>query len=96
MMGLPDGAIRDVKAEDFEECMVVRVGDEFVVDLMRQACGIDFSQAGREIVVHEVGGVPIPFANPKLLWRTKQTRREKHALDVAFLVALLKERGEWR
>src|SRR6266511_2167853 len=35
MMSLPDGAIREVTAEDFKECLVVRVGDEFVVDLMR-------------------------------------------------------------
>lgn len=40
MMGLPDGAIREIVAEDFEECLVVRISDEFVVDLRRQACGI--------------------------------------------------------
>ena len=49
MMGLPDGAVRDVSAEDFQQCLVVRVGDEFVVDLMRQACGIDFAEASRYV-----------------------------------------------
>src|SRR5438034_10249691 len=49
MLGLPDGAVRDVNAEDFQECLVVRVGDEFVVDLMRQACGITFAEASSNI-----------------------------------------------
>jgi hypothetical protein len=90
MMGLPDGAVRDVNAEDFQECLVVRVGDEFVVDLMRQACGIDFAEASAHIVTHSVAGVPIPFASPELLWRTKQTHRDKDALDRTFLARLLK------
>ena len=95
MLGLPDGAVRDVNAEDFQECLVVRVGDEFVVDLMRQACGITFAEASPDIVTIPVAGVPIPFANPKLLWRTKQTHRDKDALDRTFLASLLKQRGEW-
>jgi hypothetical protein len=95
MMGLPDGAVREVNAEDFQECLVVRVGDEFVVDLMRQACGINFAEASPDIVTVSVAGVPIPFASPKLLWRTKQTHRDKDELDRAFLARLLKERGEW-
>jgi hypothetical protein len=95
MMGLPDGAIREVNAEDFQECLVVRVGDEFVVDLMRQACGINFAEASPYIVTLPVAGIPIPFASPKLLWRTKQTHRDKDAIDLTFLASLLKQRGEW-
>ena len=95
MMGLPDGAVREVNAEDFRDCLVIRVGDEFVVDLMGQACGIDFAEASPHTVVLPVAGVPIPFASPKLLWRTKQTHRDKDSIDRAFLANLLKERGEW-
>ena len=64
MLKLPDGAVREVNPQDFEECLVVRVGDEFVVDLMRQACGIRYDEASREIVFAEIAGVRIPFANP--------------------------------
>jgi len=39
--------------------------------------------------------LPIPFASPKLLWRTKQTHRDKDAIDRTFLARLLKQRGEW-
>jgi hypothetical protein len=35
----------------------------------------------------------IPFANPQLLWKTKQTHREKDALDRTFLAELLKKKG---
>ena len=91
MMGLPDGAVREVSADDFKECLVVRVGDEFVVDLMRQACGIDYAQASREVEIANVCGVPIPFASPKLLWRMKQTYRDKDAMDRHFLRDLLKD-----
>ena len=93
MLKLPDGAVREVTAQDFEECLVVRVGDEFVVDLMRQACGIRYDEASKEIAVAEVAGVKIPFANPELLWKTKQTHREKDALDRTFLAELLKKKG---
>ncbi len=93
MLKLPDGAVRDVNSQDFDECLVVRVGDEFVVDLMRQACGIRYEEASKDVAVAEVAGVKIPFANPQLLWKTKQTHREKDALDRTFLAELLKKKG---
>jgi len=40
--------------------------------------------------VRATEGVNIPFATPKLLWRLKQTHREKDALDRLFLAELLK------
>jgi len=93
MLKLPDGAVREVTSQDFDECLVVRVGDEFVVDLMRQACGVRYEEASKEVTVAEIAGVKIPFANPQLLWKTKQTHREKDALDRTFLAELLKKKG---
>ena len=89
MMALPDGAVREVSADDFREHLVVRVADEFVVDLMRQACGIEYAEASRDVVVMCVQEVPIPFANPRLLLRMKQTYRAKDEPDRAFLLTLL-------
>jgi hypothetical protein len=43
----------------------------------------------------EIDGVRIPFASPVLLWKTKQTHREKDELDLVFLRKLLMDRGEW-
>lgn len=93
MLKLPDGAIREVAPDDLEQFIVVRVGDEYVVDLMKCSCGIEYAEASKQIEFATIKGVTIPFANPQLLWRTKQTHREKDALDRTFLAELLKKKG---
>ncbi len=94
MLKLPDGAIREVQPGELDEFIVIRVADEIVVDLMKSACGIDYAAAESGIEWHEVQGVRIPFASPELLWKLKQTHREKDALDRQFLAELLKKRGK--
>lgn len=88
---LPDKAAREIRPTDLEEYQVIRVADEFIVDLMAKACGIDFNEASRHIITSEIDGVIIPFASPELLWRMKQTMREKDNLDLVFLKELLKK-----
>ncbi len=90
MLTLPDGAVRDVEPGDLDKYIVVRVGDEFVIDLMRLACGIAYAEASEDAVIVTIRGVAIPFASPRMLLRLKQTYREKDALDRAFLTRLLK------
>jgi hypothetical protein len=94
LMALPDGAVRDMAPDDLDRYVVVRVADEIVVDLMKSACGIDYAAAAAFVDVVEIEGVPIPFASPRLLWRTKQTLRDKDKVDLAFLARLLESRGE--
>ncbi len=95
MMTLPDQAIREVMPGEVNEYVVVRVGDEIVVDLMRAACGIDYAEASTDIIWHEVSGVRIPFASPRMLWRMKaKTHREKDIPDLIFLRRLIESRGE--
>jgi hypothetical protein len=66
--------------------VVIRVADEIVVDLMQSASGMDYASASGEQAVHEVLGVAIPFASPRLLLRMKSgSVREKDRLDVSFL-----------
>jgi hypothetical protein len=86
---LPDKAVRELREGDLERYVVVRVADEIVVDLLLSAGGIGYAEASSGIVVVKVQGVPIPFASPALLFRMKQTGREKHALDLLFLKQLL-------
>jgi hypothetical protein len=65
-----------------------------VVDLMKSACGIDYAEAAKDVVIREVQGVPIPFASPRLLWRMKKpTHRVKDALDLLFLEKLFEAEG---
>ena len=71
------------------------MADEILVDLMRSAGGIDYAEAAKDVVVHDVDGVPIPFASPRLLWRMKAvTRREKDAPDLVFLRQWFAQHGE--
>jgi hypothetical protein len=92
---LPDKAVRELKPGEISRYGVVRVGDEIMVDLMKSAGGIEYAEASKEIVIREVEGVPIPFASPRLLWRTKKpTRRDKDAEDLIFLQEYFRQRDE--
>ena len=89
LMSLPDRAVSEVRDDDVANYVVVRVADEIVVDLMKAACGIEYTEAKDDVELVEIEGVPIPFARPELLWRMKDTAREKDRLDRMFLAHLL-------
>lgn len=89
-----DGAVRDMQPEDLNAYMVVRIADEIVVDLMKSANGIEYAEASSGVDWAEIQGINIPFANLKLLWRLKQTVREKDALDRLFLKEKLSGRSQ--
>jgi hypothetical protein len=61
---------------------------------MRSACAITYEEASGMIDEVEIDGVRIPFANARLLWRTKDTVRDKDKMDRAFLARLLETRGD--
>ena len=74
---------------------VVRVADEIVIDLMSSASGIAYREASADVAMHDLEGVSIPFASPRLLYRMKSgSMRDKDAPDVHFLRTLLRARGE--
>ena len=76
----------ELQPGELQQYTVIRVGDEILVDLMRSAGGIEDAEAAREVVARELSGVPIPFASPRLLWRTKTlTHRAKDAGDLVLL-----------
>ena len=92
---LPDHAAQELQPGELQLHTVIRVADEIVVDLMRSAGGIDHAEAARDVVMHDVDGVAIPFASPRLLWRMKVvTHWEKDAGDLVFLRHWFAERGE--
>lgn len=92
---LPDNAVRELQTGELQKYNVIRVGDEILVDLMVSVGGIGYDEAAKDVVIREVGGVPIPFASPKLLWRMKAvTHREKDAGDLVFLREWFAKRGE--
>ncbi|MFK5921994.1 MAG: nucleotidyltransferase [Verrucomicrobiota bacterium] len=92
---LPDQAIKQLDPGDVEKYTVVRVADEIVVDLMKSACGIEYDEACKDIVIREVNGIRVPFASPRLLWRMKvKTHRAKDESDLVFLREYFQSRGE--
>lgn len=92
---LPDNAVSELQPGELQMYNVVRVGDDILVDLLCKAGGIDYAEAAKDIVIHQLDGVNIPFASPRLLWRMKaRTHREKDAGDLYFLRRWFAERGE--
>ena len=89
LMSLPDKAVREIKPGEIGTYGVVRVADEILVDLMKSGCGVTYADAIVDAAWKEIEGVRIPFASPQILWRMKQTHREKDVPDQLFLRGLL-------
>ena len=92
MAGLPDNAVALIEDDDVRKHQVVRVADEFVVDLMGKACGITYDEAiasGVEKIIVE--DVDIPVASKELLIKTKDTVRTKDKTDIAYLLVRIEE-----
>lgn len=86
---LPNKAILELADTDVANYGVVRVADEFVIDLMAKACGIDYEQAKGEIDFYEIDDLKIPVASRSLLIKLKNTVRPIDKADVEFLKASL-------
>ena len=89
---LPDRAIRELGDEDIAHWVVVRVNDDITIDLMTEACGVQFEDAAGGIETEVIDGVPIPFAGAELMLKMKQSPREKDAADRSFLQQLIRTR----
>lgn len=94
LMHLPDQAAREIEVGDVDDYIVIRVADEYVVDLMKAACGISYPSALSDTIIIDIRGVPIPMPTPQLLLRLKQTVRAKDVQDREFLEAKLKNMEE--
>jgi hypothetical protein len=92
MASLPDNAAALLADDEILQYTVVRIADEFVVDLLAAACGIAYAAAvAAGIEVFTVRGVEIPVANKETLIRMKNTIRESDLLDVRFLRMRIEE-----
>ena len=85
MSTLTDNAISEIEDDEIAKYTVVRVADEFVIDLMAKACGIDFEEASKHIEFKTVKGVQIPVPSKEMLIRMKDTIRHSDKLDVYYL-----------
>ena len=84
---LPERAIDELgPEEDLRDWLVVRVNDEITIDLMTSACGVTYAEANDDLVLRDITGVQIPFANRNLMIRLKQGNREKDRIDLEYLL----------
>ena len=92
---LPDNAIAAIADDEIEKYQVVRIADEIIVDLLKEACGVDYARAADGgIEIKTVEGVAIPVGRKELLIETKQTVRSSDAADVQYLrLRIAAERG---
>lgn len=89
---LPDGAVRDLRADDVAQYTIVRVADEIVVDLLGRACEVTYERAQDHIEKQIVGDTHIPYLTVPWLLQTKLGDRPKDTEDRRFLEALLRLR----
>ena len=85
--------MNEVADDDVSRYTVVRVADEFVIDLMALACGVDYTEAMKDAETIDVAGVPVIVASPATLIRTKDTFRPSDQADRRYLDALIAERN---
>lgn len=95
LLVLPDCVAADIDPAWFEEGATIRVADEFVVDVLLNACGETYESllpfAGT-IVLDD--GTPIRTVNLEGLLKTKQTVRAKDAMDRAILEMALRQAND--
>lgn len=90
---LPDKASLEVMPDDVAKYSVVRIVDEFVIDLLKRACDVTFEDAIKTAEYADVRGVLIPVASLDTMIKTKQSTRERDKEDLKYLLQLKEEVG---
>ncbi|MDO8518534.1 MAG: hypothetical protein Q7T11_00025 [Deltaproteobacteria bacterium] len=88
---LPDNAIAQMNDDEISRHTVVRIADEYVIDLMEKACRIGYEEAQNDIEWQEIDGVKIPLAGKEILIKMKDTIRPSDKADTEFLRYLIEE-----
>jgi len=86
LSALPDNAVALIEDDEIEKYGVVRIADEFVVDLMGKACGISYQEAlSAGVDRRRIEDVEVPVASKETLILTKATSRDGDRMDIGFL-----------
>lgn len=90
---LEDGAARELTPKDILENVVVKVADEVEVDISTHAWKVTYGDAIASANESVFEGVRVPFLSLDALIASKETYREKDALDRAQLLELKKRQA---
>lgn len=96
LMSLPDKVAAGIDPTWFEEGETIRVADQFLVDIMFNACGQTYDSLSRMAQTTEIDGIEVKTISLEGLLLTKQTVREKDVQDRLVLeraISALKERN---
>lgn len=81
LLMLPRQVSEEIDIEWFRDSDTIRVADEFVVDIMFNACGETYESLVTELEMLEIDGIPVRTVSVEGLLRTKQTVRQKDVVD---------------
>ncbi len=93
LMVLPDRAARDIDPAWLEEGEIIKVADEFVVDIMLNAGGETYDTLQQHAETIDLDGLPIRTINLEGLLRTQQSMRDKDIADRVVIEYALKVLG---
>lgn len=85
LLVLPEKVSGEIDPAWFDEGEAIRVADEIIVDVMFSACGETTETLSRYAETVDLDGIPVRTLSLEGLLRTKQTVREKDAMDRAVL-----------
>lgn len=91
LMVLPDQAAKDIDPAWFEQGENIRINDDFVVDIMLNACGETYESLAGFVETIDLDGIPVRTINLEGLIKTKQTPRDKDVADLRVLERALAE-----
>ncbi len=85
LLKLPDKAAQEIDVAWIEEGGTIRVADEFIVDVMTNACGESYESLKKYMEIVEVDRIPVRVVNIEGLIKTKRTARPKDKVDLEIL-----------
>lgn len=88
LLFLKDKASLEIKSDDVEQYTVVRIADEIVIDLLKEACRVRYEDAVKTSENLDLDGVIILVANIDAMIEMKQGVRPRDIEDLQFLKAL--------
>lgn len=88
---LPERVCQDLDPEWFKEGETIRVADEFVVDIMFNACGQTCDTLAQYCEIVDFDGIPVRTVSLEGLLLTKRTVRDKDVADRAILERAIEE-----
>lgn len=92
LLALPEKAAADIDPRWFETDETIRVADEFIVDLLFNACGETYASLQPHAVTIDLDGIPIRTLDLAGMLKTKQSARDRDRMDRFAIERALAER----